>query len=292
MSPLTKIFVVLLVILSIMTSAAFVTYVSTVEDSKRAAATSAAALANEQQKVANLTAALDAAKVAAADNFKTATAQIEQMKQARDEANRTVADRDTQLAKANAQLALQSADLSRLTEALKSSEDTKNKLQDTLAQLRTSNDTLLKQNSEQSMSISELTNKLEVTERERRFLAEQFTESQNQADKMGKALRDLGGDVASILAKPATGGLAAGAPAINGVIRGTRNIAGIPYATISVGSVDNVVRGMQFNIIDRQTGRFLGKLTVDTVEPNESTGRLEGPSLAEIRPGVEVRTQL
>jgi hypothetical protein len=196
------------------------------------------------------------------------------------------------LAKASAQLALQSADLGRLTEALKSSEDTKNKLQDTLAQLRTGNDQLLRQNSEQSMAITDLTNKLEVTERERRFLAEQFSETQNQTERLGKALRDMGGDVASILARPATGGLAAGAPPINGVIRNTRNIAGIPYATISVGSADNVVRGMQFSIIDRQSGRFLGKLTVDTVEPNESTGRLEGPAIAEVRPGVEVRTQL
>jgi hypothetical protein len=37
--------------------------------------------------------------------------------------------------------------------------------------------------------------------------------------------------------------------------------------------------------------KFLGTLVVDTVEPNESTGRLSGPKSA-IKPGVEVRTQL
>ena len=49
---------------------------------------------------------------------------------------------------------------------------------------------------------------------------------------------------------------------------------------------------MEFKVVDRATGNFLGTLTVDTVEPNEATGRLFGPSVAAIRPGVEVRTQL
>jgi chaperonin cofactor prefoldin len=212
------------------------------------------------------------------------------MKQARDEAARTVADRDAQLARTNAQLALQSADIGRLTEALRSSEATQTQLNQLAQQLRESNDRLVRQNADQSMSITELTNRLEVTERERRFLAEQFTEAQGQVDRLGRALRDMGGDVAALSQGPT--GVGRGAPRINGVIRATRDIAGIPYATISVGSADNVVRGMQFNIVDRASGRFLGKLTVDTVEPNESTGRLEGPAIAEIRPGVEVRTQL
>jgi hypothetical protein len=49
---------------------------------------------------------------------------------------------------------------------------------------------------------------------------------------------------------------------------------------------------MEFKILDRQGGNFLGTLVVDSVEPNEATGRLEGPKVAEIRPGVEARTQL
>ena len=81
-------------------------------------------------------------------------------------------------------------------------------------------------------------------------------------------------------------------PKINGVVTDVRTIAGRPYATISVGSVDNVVKGMQFNVIDRDSGNFLGILTVDTVEPNESTGQLQGPRVADIHKGHEVRTQL
>lgn len=289
MSPLTKIFVVLLVILSIVSSAAFVTYVNTVEATQAANVELKAQRDAANTKVTNLEGELAVARDAVQQNFRTATQQIEGMKQSRDAANKLLADRDADLAKSQSQLALQSADLSRLTEALKASEDTKSKLQDGATALRTSNDTLVKQNAEQSLTISDLTNKLEVTERERRFLAEQFAEAQNQAGRLGKALKDMGGNVAQILESPT--GLAGGAPPINGVIRATRNIAGMPYATISVGSADSVVKGMKFNIVDRDSGKFLGILTVDTVEPNEATGRLDGPAIAEVRPGVEVRTQ-
>ena len=50
---------------------------------------------------------------------------------------------------------------------------------------------------------------------------------------------------------------------------------------------------MVFKVIDRATGNFLGELTVDSVEPTESTGRLSsGPRLNDIKAGVEVKTQL
>ena len=75
------------------------------------------------------------------------------------------------------------------------------------------------------------------------------------------------------------------------MIRSTRQIANLPYATISVGSSDNVAKGMEFKVIDRDQGKFLGTLTVDSVEPNESTGHLNGPRVGDIKPGTEVRTQ-
>jgi hypothetical protein len=82
------------------------------------------------------------------------------------------------------------------------------------------------------------------------------------------------------------------APAINGVIRAVKPIGGIPYATISVGSADGVAKGMEFKVVNRGTGDFLGILTVDSVDLNESTGRLSGPRTNDIRSGAEVKTQL
>ena len=65
---------------------------------------------------------------------------------------------------------------------------------------------------------------------------------------------------------------------INGVIRATQTIAGIKYATISVGSADAVRKGTRFRVLGGQNGnQFMGYLTVTSVEPHESVGRLEGP---------------
>jgi hypothetical protein len=59
-----------------------------------------------------------------------------------------------------------------------------------------------------------------------------------------------------------------------------------------VGSADQVAPGMEFKIINKNTGDYLGSLVVDTVTPNEATGKVTGPKVGEVRAGVEVRTQL
>lgn len=76
---------------------------------------------------------------------------------------------------------------------------------------------------------------------------------------------------------------------LRGVVKAKRNINGIEYATISLGSADNVTKGMKFKVINKNN--FLGYLVVDSVEPNEAVGHLEGPNLVLVGPGSEVRTQ-
>jgi hypothetical protein len=141
------------------------------------------------------------------------------------------------------------------------------------------------------MQINDLTNRLEVTERERRNATEQLEEMRGQNTKLGSALQDAGKNPREILASnriPAGGGTA---PRINGVVREVRTVAGLPYATISVGSADSVTKGMIFNVVERN-GNFLGKITIVSVELNEATGRLSGPKVDQVRQGVEVKTQL
>ena len=179
-----------------------------------------------------------------------------------------------------------------MSEALKASEDTKSKLEEMVAGLRSANDQDLQQAAQSSQQISDLTNKLEVTERERRFATEQLEEMRNQTAKLSAAVQEMGRNPREILASIAPGAAAVSpAPCINGVVRDVRTIAGLPYATISVGSADGVAKGMVFNVVDR-AGAFLGKVTIDTVELNESTGRVIGPKVDQIAKGVEVKTQL
>ncbi len=289
MSPLTKLFVVLLVVLSLLLTAATVVFVNQVDNQKQAAERATALLNAERAKAEQIRSSAEAARAVAEESSRQMADQVQQAKVQMNTMSQQLIDRDTQLGQAKSQAAIQAADLTRLAEALKASEDTKSRLQEQIAELRNTGDKLLTQNAQLNQSVTELTNRLEVTERERKFLAEQLTEAKSQADKQGAMLRDMGVSPSQMASAQVRG---AGAPAINGVIRSVRPIAGIPYATISVGSADSVSKGMEFKVVNRDSGEFLGMLTVDSVELNEATGRLSGPRVAEIRPGSEVKTQL
>ncbi len=159
--------------------------------------------------------------------------------------------------------------------------------QTTINKMRDDQANLQKQNNDLNLAVSKLNNQLEVTERARREYAEENV--QLAADL--KTARDLihaqgldrGQPTAVINPTPTI--------SLTGVIRDKKVIAGVPYATISLGSADAVAKNMQFKVIDANQNLFLGYLTVDTVEPHEATGRLTGPHPDAVQPGAEVRTQ-
>jgi len=283
LSPLTKLFVVLQVILSIALTAAVVVYVSredaTLASLKASNTAKAAAEAERDAAVTAMTAATNnATAIQEAKN-----AQATQLNSNITASQQQIADLNVRLAKADTSNATAQLEITRLTEGLKAATDTTANLNQTVAQLRTSSDEAVKKSAEMSGQISDLDNRLQVTERERRNLAEQLAESQTQGQKLSDALQKAGIRLDARNPAPPTG------VAINGVIRDTRKIADVPYATISVGSADDVQRGMEFKVVDN--GQFLGTLTVDTVEQQEATGVLKGPKIDAIKPGVQVRTQ-
>jgi uncharacterized phage infection (PIP) family protein YhgE len=244
-------------------------------------------LNQELKRASDARSEMEAARQISEDNLKNAQQQIESLKQQNNNLQAQLIDRATQLGQAQSQLAMQSADITRLTEALKSSENTKATLSEQVTELRKINDQRLTENTQLNQSVSDLTNKLEVTERERRNLAEQLTEARSRNDQMSMQLRGVGLSPEQIQAAGSKLG-----PPVNGEIRQVRPIAGVPYATISVGSNDGVRRGMEFKVVNNDTGDFLGILTVESVELNEATGRLSGPRVADIRPRNAVKTQI
>jgi chromosome segregation ATPase len=280
-------FVVLQVILSIALTAAVVVYVSR-EDAqlanlKAANTAKAAAEAERDAAIAAMTAATNNANaIQEAKN-----AQATQLNSNLTAAQQQIADLNVRLAKADTSNATAQLEITRLTEGLKAATDMSSNLNQTVAQLRTSSDEAVKKAAEMSAQISDLDNRLQVTERERRNLAEQLAQAQQDTQKLSRALQDRGMNPQDVIAgrvEPRNAGVA-----INGVVRDTRRIADVPYATISVGSADDVQRGMEFKVVDN--GQFLGTLTVDTVEQQEATGVLKGPKIDAIKPGVQVRTQ-
>lgn len=290
MSSLTKIGVILLVLLSLVLSSGVVVYVGTSADLKKQVDDAKAAANAARTESENARNDAQAARARADEDIRQKNAQVEQAKQAFTSLQQQLVQKDTQLSQVTAQQQLQAVENTTLAGALKGSEEAKSRLQDQVNQLRGSDDKLAAQNGQLNLTVTDLTNKLEVTERERRLLAEQLAEAKGQVEKQATMLKDLGVSPAQLASASSSARL--GAPSINGVIRQVKTIGSVVYAEISVGSADSVAAGMEFKVINRETGAFLGILTVDSVELNQATGRLAGPRLNDIKAGNEVKTQL
>lgn len=290
MSALTKIFVVLLVICACLQTAATVVFVSRVENYADTARIAQAKATDADRRYQAAVAQVAAATANAERAEAAAAAQVQALRTQLDNVQRQVADRDAQIAKAASDQQILSLQNTQLASGLKASEDAKQQLQTTLADARKSADELVQHNSDLNGRVSDLQNKLDQTTREWRYTQEQLASAQAEAKRLSNVAQASGLSAEQINNTPAN----QGSP-INGVIRGVQNISGNEYATISVGSADGVSKGMQFNVINRDKGEWLGTLTVDKVDQNQAVGRLslKGAVLGEIQPNrTEVRTQL
>lgn len=185
---------------------------------------------------------------------------------------------------------MRALDLNKVTEGLAASEQQKGQMLATVADYRKLIDDQTKRIADLNGALNDVTRFADQADRSRRSFQEQLTQSQGRMTTLEKFIKDAGLDVGQ--ATGASSGLRRGAPAIVGTITDVKDIAGVPYATIGVGSADEVQKGMQFTVIDKARGEFLGFLTVESVQPQEAVGRLSGPKLDQVKTGVEVRTQL
>ncbi len=288
MSPLTKIFVALHVILSVMLTAGLVVFVNRMENFQQTNASLKAMNTVQTARAETADANAAAVRASAERDRNAAMATIETIRGTVNALQGQISDRDVRLAENASTLAQLASASTKTAQALAASEDQKAKQGEQIVALRSTVDDLTKKNSEQSVAISDLTNKLEVSGRELKFSNEQLVESKEQGDRLSKQLRELG-----VTAENAPAiGTRASAPPINAVVRGVKQIEGVTYATISVGSAENVIKGMVFNVIDRSKGEFLGVMTIDQVDSHEATGRLDGPKIAQVQVGAEAKTQL
>ncbi|MDB5289014.1 MAG: hypothetical protein JWL69_255 [Phycisphaerales bacterium] len=293
MSALTKVFVVLLVVLSLLLSAGLIVWVNHSVDYQASIDKLNAEKTTLQQ---SLTVARGETTTARAQSQAIQVDLTNQVKTANDAAAAAQAGitaKDAEIAGYKSTIAQLTATAGTSADAVKVAQAALGDMGKNFDALRTSDDKLQKVSAEQNTRINDLVNKLDVTERERRYSTEQVTQLQQQLTQVMNVLHQYHIDPSG---KPGqVGGPINNTPQvnINGVVRDTRSIGGVPYATISLGSADAVTKGMQFKVVDPQRNQFLGYLTVDTVEPHEATGRLTGPNVQDVRASVsEVRTQL
>ncbi len=293
MSALTKIFVVLHVVVSLMLAAALIVFVNRQENYKLTAKA-----ADDRAVIANNLAAMRAAET---EKVRGQTGAIVVEKDAQisvlqnDVKNReaTIATKDGEIARLEADKNQQQASVVSANAALQVAQADLKAQREAYATLQTEHDRTQKQNVESNTRITELTAALDVTTRHDRYMAEQVTGLQTQNTQLLDVLRKY--NISPTGNTLPAGGAINPVPAvnINGIVRDFKNINGVPFATISLGSADAVTRGMKFNVIDPVQGRFLGYLIVDTVNAHDATGRLEGPLVTQVRANVsEVRTQL
>ncbi len=287
MSALTKTFVVLHVILSMVLVSAVVVFVNRTEDFRRLNTEATAKLAAAKNDTALANSELASVKAAMQQQLNAKDAALTAQRQTLDADQTTIGGLNQQIAQLTSNLAMANSAQTTTTAALQVAQTQNATLETNYAALRREQDALQAQYTESSLHITDLQNKLDVTEKQRRYLAEQVTqltsENAQQADIIQKNMPAIEERQGQILNPTPT-------IALDGVVRDKTVIAGVPYATISIGSADQVQKNMQFKVIDHD--KFLGYLTVDTVEPHEATGRLDGPHIEDIHSGVEVKTQL
>lgn len=290
MSPLTKLFVVLLVIVSMLNAAAIVVFVN-----KATPLQPALDAAKSQLAAINLQAAANLqARQQAEGQYNT---EVQQHQKDNSNNQGAVAAVQGQLNEARVTIARLQSDNTDLQAGQNTANNnaqlassTASKLQEQVTQLRTTNDKLAKENEEFGFHNAQLTSTLDSMKARLDQTQEQLSQNKEDTQKLAGALKVRGYDPDAIINTPAANDL--GAPAIEGVVRETSVINGNTFVTLSVGSADGVAKGMKFYVVNGSD--FLGVVTIDTVDSDNSIGKLD-PARGKgdaVQKGNEVKTQL
>ena len=290
MSPLTKLFVVLLVVVSMLNAAAIVVFVNKAAPLQpQLNALSQQLQSTQLQAASNLS-----ARQKAEDNY---NAEVQQHQKDNSNNQAAIGAVQTQLNDARVTVARLQADNTDLQAAVNTansnvqlSTSTANKLQEQATQLRTSNDKLAKENEEYGRRNAELTSTLDSLQARQEETQEKLAQTKEDQEKLAAFMTQRGYDPDAILKAPTDSEIAA--PAIEGVVREKSVINGNTFVTISVGSADGVAKGMKFYVVNGAD--FLGIVTIDTVDSDNSIGKLEGTpeKIDQVQKGNEVKTQL
>jgi capsule polysaccharide export protein KpsE/RkpR len=286
LTALTKLFVVLNVICSLLLSASVVVFVNRVEDFKAQAETNLAAKQAAERMFAQATSAREKSELDARDQSSKFSLERTDLQGRIATLQGDVAKLNADLTQKTTDLALVQSQISSLTDAAKALEAANKMYQADLADERIKNTDLNGKTKDLNTTITDLTATRETLEATRRTQSEQLKQAEVEITRLKNALAEahINPDASASAEVP-------NVPVV-GTVKAVEIIAGIHYATISVGSSDSVTKNMKFYAVNHNTGEFLGILTVSNVTPTEAVGRLDGPKVEKIMPGVQVKTQL
>jgi len=293
LSILTKVFVILLVLFAMITSAAEIVFVQTTNASKD----QIDALTADNSKLKRDSEAAkhdaDSRELALSLQNTSRLNDIANLQSKLADQLKAYDDQALKLAAVDSENASLKTEMASMADAMKVAQDNNGKMQAIVADLRSSMDKLQTEHTEDAVAISDKTNLYESASRELEFTKEQLQDMQTKAETYLRMLQQHGITADQAITQ-ATANPMRPVPPITGHVSEKSTIAGVPYVTLSVGSADSVSLATIFYVVDQDKGDFLGQVTVTKVDPNDSVGRLTGPADAvdKVRIGNEVRTRL
>jgi chromosome segregation ATPase len=154
-----------------------------------------------------------------------------------------------------------------------------------VAAIRKIRDDLVAERFQLNTQLTDALAKVDALDRARKNAEERAAGARAELDTLQGKVRDAGFSLNTLPNRTNTG-----APELEGVITHVFNAGGKPWASISLGSRQNVTKDMKFNVVNNN--EFLGYLTIVTADTDESAGVLEGPKVDKVRERDEVKTQL
>jgi len=285
LSALTKLFVVLLVISSLLLTAATVVFVNRVEDYRKWAEAEKVRAALKQTEIDSLKVDLVAAQGQIAKLASEATAKAAELQRIINDKDAAAAAKDAQIQTLNAQISGHLANIATLTAANEQAQKLIKDLKDRNEVLVQEEGKLRLVNADLVAANTDYQKRLDEAEKERRWLVEQVNQLRAEVTRLTNILVENRIQLTSSPPRRRS------APELKGVVKAVKTDGGITYVTITLGAADKVEKGMQFRVINQFSNEFLGNLTIESVDQNEAFGRVEGPKLADIKPDHEVRSQ-
>jgi len=293
-SPLTKVFVMLLVVCSLLNAAAIVVYVNksqaTDEQYTELSAKNRALMQDKQQAIAD--AATARAQLLAQQQVAASEAAAKQA--ALDKGNADIAAKDADNKQLLRNFQAQEANLQGLNAQLAIALETNKQQTQTVNDLRDYSSKLVQGQAENDAAVARQRQLAETYGRQVEYLTEQQKKSQDLIKAYSAVIQE------NHLTLPqqtsSAGSVSFTGNPISGTVQDKQVINGVTYVNISVGSADSVQTGMEFRVVDAsaQPPQFLGIVTITRTEPNSAIGRLqaEAPSVARVSKGDEVTSDV
>jgi hypothetical protein len=285
-SVLTRIFVGLLIVCSLLLTAAMVVFVNRTDDFHKAAVAAEEKMLSAQRGKDAAQRDADAARQRETEAIATANGKVSDLMGRIQQMSQEMASRDAEITDLKAKNGVAQGTITDQAGGLKAMGQNVADVSGRNKALTDENDKLRLTNADYVGANTDLTKRMEEAERERRFLNEQLNQSKSQLAQAINRLKEAG------ITDITTTRRAASVPDLNGIIRSVKTDEGHTYASISLGSKQKVEKGMEFSVIDQNEGTFLGKFIVDSVDPDSAYGRLEGPRVQNVRPDSIVVSKL